>query len=306
MILIVTLVSITVFCFVYVIFQIYFAKKILIESRLNKLKTYGTSNRKHIDQILQQSFVDRIIKPLLDWLSTITHKFTPLKKREVMVKRLDWAGNPRGLSASEFISLQYAISITMGVLAYILSYANNTGVSIQVLSVIWGLAFGYFSLDTLLKVKISNRQANIEKELPNVLDLITISVEAGLGFDAALQKVIQKFPGVISEQFNTTLQEIRIGKTRKNALRDLGTRTGVDDLNTFIGAIIQADQLGVSIGNVLRTQSERIRVLRKQRIEEQAMKAPIKMLFPLIFFIFPTIFIVIIGPAVIQVIENTR
>ena len=140
--------------------------------------------------------------------------------------------------------------------------------------------------------------------MPDVLDLLTVSVEAGLGFDAALQRVVQKMTGAISVEFAKTLQEIKMGKHRREALRDLGLRTGIDDLNTFISAIVQADQLGVSIGNVLRVQSEQMRRKRRQRIEEKAMKAPIKMLIPMVLFIFPTIFIVLLGPAAMQMIEG--
>lgn len=146
----------------------------------------------------------------------------------------------------------------------------------------------------------------MSKELPDVLDLLTVSVESGLGFDAALQKVVRKTKGPLSNEFNKTLQEIKMGKARRDALRDLANRTGVEDLSTFIGAIIQADQLGVSIGNVLRIQSKQMRQIRKQRIEEKAMKAPIKMLLPMVFFIFPTLFLVLLGPAAIQLIESLR
>jgi tight adherence protein C len=136
--------------------------------------------------------------------------------------------------------------------------------------------------------------------LPDVLDLLTVSVEAGLGFDQAVVKVIEKFKGPLAEEFHRTLQEVRMNKPRREALRALADRVGIDDLTAFIAALIQADQLGVSIAKVLRIQSDQMRIKRRQRAEEQAQKASIKMLFPLIFFIFPAMFIVLLGPAVLS------
>ena len=162
----------------------------------------------------------------------------------------------------------------------------------------------YLMPQFLLSKKITERQQEIQQTLPDVLDLLTVSVEAGLGFDSALVKVVDKIKGPISEEFERLLQEIRMGKPRRDAMRDLGNRTNVEDLANFITAIVQADKLGVSIGKVLRVQSNQIRLKRKQRAEEAAMKAPIKMLLPLVFFIFPTIFIILLGPAVIKVINS--
>ncbi|MDW7675951.1 MAG: type II secretion system F family protein, partial [Bacillota bacterium] len=148
------------------------------------------------------------------------------------------------------------------------------------------------------------RKQFIQNELPDVLDLLTISVDAGLGFDAALVKVVEKTDGVLKGEFSKLLQEIKKGKARKNAMKDMAERCQVNDLSTFVGALVQADQLGVSISNILRIQAEQMRLKRRQLAQEKAMKAPIKMLFPLIFFIFPTIFIVLLGPALIQLFET--
>jgi tight adherence protein C len=140
--------------------------------------------------------------------------------------------------------------------------------------------------------------------LPDILDLLSVSVEAGLGFDAALQKVVEKTKGPLTMEFEKTLQEINIGKSRREALRDMQARVNADDVTTFLGSIIQADQLGVSITNVLRIQSKQVRENRKMRAEEKAQKAPVKILIPLVLFIFPTIFIVLLGPAAIQLIDT--
>lgn len=147
---------------------------------------------------------------------------------------------------------------------------------------------------------ITRRKKALEKALPDVLDLLSVSVEAGLGFDGAVQKVSEKFSEPTSDEFGSFLKEVRLGKPRADALRNLAQRTGLPDMQTFVAAIIQADQLGVSLSKILRIQSEQMRIKRKQKAEERAMQTPIKLLFPLILFIFPTLFVVILGPLVIS------
>lgn len=154
-----------------------------------------------------------------------------------------------------------------------------------------------------LNSKIRVRQKEILKSLPDVMDLLTVSVEAGLNFDAALSRVVEKMPGTLSREFETVLQEIKVGRSKKDALYDMADRLSVQDLRSFIAAVVQADQLGVSLGRVLRIQAEQIRLNRKQRIQEQAMKAPVKILIPMVIFIFPVIFIVLLGPVAINLID---
>lgn len=291
------------FFFIYGGFLILASEKLQIQYRLDRLKE-DARKTKLLDQELQTPFKDRIIKPFLNRISALTKRVTPNKKRASLEKKLVLAGNPGNLSPSEFLALHYVFAVLLGVCGLVIGYLNNWGPVIQFVTTIWGLSLGYVLIDFYLKMRTKNRQTDITKDLPDVLDLLTVSVEAGLGFDAAIQRVVQKTKGAISSEFAKTLQEIKMGKQRREALKDLGQRTGVEDLNTFISAIIQADQLGVSIGNVLRVQSEQMRLKRRQKIEEKAMKAPIKMLLPMIFFIFPTIFIVLLGPALIQIIEN--
>jgi tight adherence protein C len=163
---------------------------------------------------------------------------------------------------------------------------------------------GFFFPDYWVGRKIKKRRKAILLGIPDTLDLLTISVRAGLGFDAALGKVTEKVKGPLPDEFRRALAEIRVGKTRKDALRDIVSRTDVPALTNFIGAIIQAEQLGVSISKVLQVQSEQLRIERRQRAEEAAAKAPIKMLFPLVGCIFPSMFIVILGPAIILIMVN--
>jgi tight adherence protein C len=167
-----------------------------------------------------------------------------------------------------------------------------------------GAMFGYTIPEFWLGGRVKKRQKAILLMVPDTLDLLTISVRAGLGFDGALGKVVEKLKGPLTEEFRRALAEIRVGKARRDALRDIVPRTEVPALTNFIGAIIQAEQLGVSISKVLQVQSEQLRIERRQRAEEQAARAPIKMLFPLVGCIFPSLFIVILGPAIILIMIN--
>ena len=169
-----------------------------------------------------------------------------------------------------------------------------------------GALFGYTAPEFWLGGRVKKRQKAILLMIPDALDLLTISVRAGLGFDAALGKVTEKLQGPLSDEFRRALAEVRVGKARRDALRDIVARTEVTPLTNFIGAIIQAEQLGVSISKVLQVQSEQLRIERRQRAEEQAAKAPIKMLFPLVGCIFPSLFIVILGPAMILIVLNLK
>jgi tight adherence protein C len=163
---------------------------------------------------------------------------------------------------------------------------------------------GRYLPDVWLNNKIKGRQKELRLALPNALDLLTISVEAGLGFDAAIGRLVEKFHNALSDEFAQVLNEIRLGRPRLEALDDMGRRSGVEELHTFIQALIQSEQLGVGIAKVLRIQSEEMRRRRRQRAEEQAAQAPLKMLFPMIGCIFPTLFIVLMGPAVIIIIHT--
>jgi len=163
---------------------------------------------------------------------------------------------------------------------------------------------GYLFPDLWLRQKVQGRQKEIRLSLPNALDLLTISVEAGLGFDAALVRVTEKYRNALTEEFTQVLNEVRLGRARLEALDDMGRRVAVEELHSFIQALIQSEQLGVGIAKVLRIQSEEMRRKRRQRAEEQAAQASLKMLFPMIIFIFPTIFIVLMGPAVLLVLHS--
>lgn len=251
---------------------------------------------------LEQSFLERVIRPGLKKVAVVFVKLTPIGFKDTLRKKLVLAGYPFDLETKEFLAIQGTLIFVLPGIIFLLTLKFSLQQAL-LLALISSLA-GFVIPQFMLSRKISERQQKIQQSLPDVLDLLTVSVEAGLGFDSALVKVVDKITGPLNEEFERLLQEIRMGKPRRDAMRDLGNRTNVEDLSNFITAIVQADKLGVSIGKVLRVQSEQIRLKKRQRAEAEAMKAPIKMLLPLVFFIFPTIFIVLLGPAVIKVIKQ--
>jgi tight adherence protein C len=251
---------------------------------------------------LQQSLWERIIRPALQKVAVLFVKLTPIGYKDNLRRKLVLAGHPFDLEAKEFLAIQGSLIFGLPVMIFLLM-VKFSWQQASTWAIVCSLA-GFILPQFILSKKISERQKEIQQTLPDVLDLLTVSVEAGLGFDSALVKVVNKIRGPLREEFERLLQEIRMGKPRRNAMRDLGNRTSVDDLSDFITAIVQADKLGVSIGKVLRIQSNQMRLKRKQRAESAAMKAPVKMLIPMVFFIFPTVFIILLGPAVIKVIET--
>lgn len=294
---------VTVYLAVIAVHKVLYANRLVVEKRLDTYTTVSADTTVP-DDTLDRPFVDRVIRPILEKLAAMTTRSMPAKKKVSLHHKLMMAGNPWDLTPNEFMVIQYGMVLGLPLLVVLVLVPLSTPFSKVMLFAIMAAIVGSILPEYLLKLKAARRQEEIQKTLPDVLDLLTVSVEAGLGFDAALVKVVEKTKGVLSEEFHRVLQESKMGKPRRDALRDLATRTGVEDLVAFVGAIIQADQLGVSIGNVLRLQSEQMRSKRRQRAEEKAMKAPIKMLIPMVIFIFPTIFIVLIGPALIEILES--
>ncbi|MEQ8175151.1 MAG: type II secretion system F family protein [Syntrophomonadaceae bacterium] len=235
------------------------------------------------------------VKSIFEGITHIlTGKFMRSETRSMYEEKLMNAGYPMGLNVDSFLALKYIIFVLTLVLGII---SRNI--------LIFGAlgAFGLLIPNFFLKSSEKNRKTLILKSLPDVLDLLSVSVEAGLGFDQAIQKVTEKTRGPLSEEFEKTLQEINMGKQRREALRDMANRIDVDDVTVFLSSIIQADQLGVSITNVLRSQSQQGRTNRRLRAEEKAQKTPIKMLIPLVLFVFPSLLIVLLGPAILQIID---
>ena len=276
-----------------------------VQARLTQL---GSMQAKNLEELeLQQPFIERTLRPLASRLSGGVSRVTSTSFSDRTEKRLALAGNPGDIRVADWLGVK-AIGAIVGAILFfflfgvvgVLGFPFLIGV---LLAVVGGL-FGYTIPEFWLGRRVKKRQKAILLMIPDALDLLTISVRAGLGFDAALGKVVEKLQGPLSDEFRRALAEVRVGKARREALRDIVPRTEVPPLTNFIGAIIQAEQLGVSISKVLQVQSEQLRIERRQRAEEQAAKAPIKMLFPLVGCIFPSLFIVILGPAIILIVLN--
>ncbi len=253
------------------------------------------------EQEMLKSMQERVVAPFVRRLSALFGRFTPAGYTQAVRERLIQAGNPAGLDADRFMTLKVfgATSIVFWPW-FALKFADLGGFyGLIVTGLLWGISF--FGIDVYVQRKIDQRQYLIATRLPDVLDLLVISVEAGLGFEQAIDRTVEAVPGPLADEFRRMLQETRMGATRAEALRAMDERTQVPELRSFILAMLQADTFGVSIGRILRSQAEDMRIRRRQRAQEAAQKAPVKMLFPLIFCIFPSLFVVILGPAILQI-----
>jgi Flp pilus assembly protein TadC len=253
---------------------------------------------------LQQPLFERVMRPLVQRLS----KFASRGDQGGLIARtdakLERAGYPGGLRGADWMGVKVLSTIVLGGGIALLMLATGR-VQLALLFGLVGAALGFMGPEFWLGGRGRKRSFEMVLQLPDALDLLTISVEAGLGFDAALAKVVEKMEGPLVDEFRQALAEIRMGRTRREALRDIVTRADSQPISNFIGAIVQAEQLGVPIAKVLQIQSQQLRIERRQRAEEAAAKAPVKMLFPMVGCIFPTIFIVILGPAIVTVMKGT-
>ncbi len=273
----------------------------------DRLETIGRANRPQVRALeeieLSKPFSERVIRPMLKRVSRLASRLTPGSSAEAIAGRLAMAGNPRNLTVELFLGLKVVLAIVLAAVALLLQFllppliAQPTVGSAAMYTAIVGV-LGFFFPDIWIKDEARKRQKAIRKVLPDTIDVLGISVEAGLGFDMAITRICQKSSNPLTAELDKYLTEIRLGKGRREALRQIQSRTGVEDLNSFIGAVIQADQLGVSIAKILRMQSEQLRMKRRQRAEQKAQQAPLKMLFPMILFIFPSVFVVILGPSI--------
>lgn len=249
---------------------------------------------------LSMPFSERILSPMIRRASTFMTRFTPTQSLESARHKLDLAGNPNNWTPSEFFGVRLVACVALGALIFIVLSIANVDTLPRLGFTLLFAVLGFMLPALWLGSKIRGRKNSVIKSLPDALDLLTICVEAGLGFDQAMQKVAEKWDDELSRAFARVLHEIRLGKTRREALRELATRLDVSDVTSFVAAVIQAEQLGVSIAKVLRIQSDQMRVRRRQRAEEKAHQAPVKMLFPMVFLIFPAIWVVLLGPALLQ------
>ena len=251
---------------------------------------------------LQQPFNQRVIVPMLRRIGEMSTAFTPQKVLQDTTIKLEIAGNPGRIDASTFLATRFLVAIVFGgiLLAVGLFSPTKWPLAQTFLVVTVFTVLGFFFPQLWLQTRINARQKDIRKAMPDALDLLTICVEAGLGFEAAMSKVSEKWENELSIALMRALREIQLGKARRDALRDMAERVGIPEMTSFVAAIIQSEILGVSLSKVLRIQSDQMRVKRRQRAEEEAHQAPIKMIIPLAFLIFPSIFIILLTPAGIQ------
>lgn len=254
---------------------------------------------------LSQPFSERVLIPIVRKIGEISARFTPQKAIQDTSKKMELAGNPWPIDAATFLAIRFILAVVVGgfVTAMImLSPSPNFNDNALY---IFGATFGGFYLPHLmLTSRITNRQKEIRKAMPDALDLLTICVEAGLGFDAAMSKVSEKWDNQLSLAFARAIREIQLGKVRREALKDMSDRLDIAEMTSFVAAIIQSEQLGVSMAKILRIQSDQMRLKRRQRAEEEAHKAPVKMVLPMALLMFPTIMIIVLTPAALQIMTS--
>ena len=274
-----------------------------VQRSMDAMSGYG-SNETARQQEMLETVGDRILAPAADGLLKIGRYFTRSGYEEAIKRTIVLAGNPPGFELDRFIVskvLLFGIGImSVFTVVFVLDVSGWFWMLVTL-----GLAvLGFFAPDLILQRKIDDRRQEIERQLPDTLDLLVISVEAGLGFEQAVDRTATSVPGALSEEMRRMLQETRMGASRSDALRALDERTQVEDLRTFILAMLQADTFGISIARILKSQAEETRIRRRQHAQERAQKAPIKILFPLAFFIFPAIFVVVLLPALLTIMDN--
>lgn len=271
------------------------------EDMTNRLALYGRATGGVIrDDELAKPLAQRTIGPIVLKISDFLNRFTPTGYLEKTQHNLVLAGNPANLDAPSFVVIKLLTTALGLFAAFFLVDYGSSGVQRTVLFIL-PIVLGFFGPNAWLQRKIDERSHTMLRALPDVLDLLVISVEAGLGFDSALSRVVATVPGPLSEEFFRMLQETRVGVSRRDAMRHLMDRTDLDELRSFMLAMIQAEAFGVTIARVLRVQADEMRVKRRQRAQEKAFAAPVKLVFPLVFCIFPALFIVLLGPAAIQI-----
>jgi len=264
---------------------------------IDALRTAPDSMRQELDK----PFGERVTGPAFGWLVRLGRRFTPGDQAARLRRKLDLAGNPAGWDTDRVLAFKMLGLLVLGVLGLLIPLVFFGNALWALVFGIGGAVVGYFAPNMVLYQSAYERSERIRRELPDALDLLVISVESGLGFDAALSQVARNTEGPLAGEFFRVLQEMQLGTGRSDAMRALADRTDVSDLKAFITAMVQADAFGIPVANVLRIQAREMRIRRSQRAEETAQKVPVKMLFPLIFCILPALFIVILGPAAIQI-----
>lgn len=257
-------------------------------------------------QSMSEGFGSRVVVPIVSRAGKVARRITPVDARDRLAKKLQVAGSPVGWDAERVLAFKVIGGVAGMIAALVVTGIMHPAPFIGI--VIMGLLIfvGFVIPDSVLNRRVDERQREILRTLSDTLDLLTISVEAGLSLNAAIAQVVQNVPGVLSSEFARMLQEIQLGVPRSDAFRHLADRTDVEELNAFALAMIQADVFGVSIASVLRTQAQQLRIKRRQRAEAKAQQTPVKIVFPLVLCVLPALFVVIIGPGAIRIFQSFR
>lgn len=274
--------------------------------RLEQLK----SKARYLDAELELNLMDRLIKPMLHKLSQQLGKINKPKQKSrsrregpsPLERNLLLAG--LRMTPQDFFLIRIASAVALLFAGFVLAGLLTEASDIQFLIILIGMTAGLVSPTFVLRALVKSRQEQISNQLPTVMDILSVSIEAGLGFDAALLKVIERYEGPLIDELALLYREISMGKPRREALTAMALRSNIPELQTFVTAVIQSDQFGTPIKNVLRNQAIQLRLNRRQQAQEKGMKAPVKMVIPMVVFIFPVIFIVLLGPTVIQLIRQ--
>jgi tight adherence protein C len=256
------------------------------------------------EQELDQNFGERILVPVVERATKVARRVTPVDARERIEKKLLLAGSPTGWDAERVLAFKIIGAVSGFILSIVLFQIVSLSPFLQIISTALLTFVGFIAPDSIVNGQVEDRKKEILKTLSDTLDLLTISVEAGLSLNAAIAMVVRNVPGVLSSEFARMLQEIQLGVPRSDAFRHLSERTDVEELNAFALAMVQADVFGVSIASVLRTQAAQLRIKRRQAIEARAAQTPVKIVFPLILCVLPALFVVIVGPGAIQIFQS--
>jgi tight adherence protein C len=277
-----------------------------ISERINEFAQTG--EQVSLEKIeLSQPFKDRVIYPIARALGELAVRFTPQNALQNISKKLELAGSPPGLDPTLFLAFQFGAALIFGGLVFFVLMISPLKWPLGK-DILFGIGFsvlGFFFPTLWIGGKISRRQKDIRKAMPDALDLLTICVESGLGFDSAMQRVSEKWKTELSLAFARVITEVQLGKVRREAMRDMAERIDIPELTSFVAAVIQSEQLGVSLAKVLHIQADQMRVKRRQIAEEEAHKAPLKMLIPMALLIFPALVIVLLTPAGLQLINSS-
>jgi tight adherence protein C len=272
----------------------------MLESQL----TRGASSMDLREDALARTFAERVTEPATGALARLARRLTPVEARDRLAHKLVLAGSPVGWSAESELSFKGIGLMAGAAFGAAVAWAVGLPFVFLVLATAMLAIIGFLIPGAILGQRVVNRQDEIRRTLPDTTDLLIISVEAGLGFDAALMQVTKNIPGPLAEEIGRMLHEMRLGVSRADAFRQLADRTDVDELRSFVLGLIQADILGVSVSKVLRAQAHELRVKRRQRAEHQAMQMGVKLLFPLIFCVLPSLFVVMLGPGIIKILDS--